>query len=230
MRRLLAISLLLGIGLLLIGCAGEQGLAERQIVAYAPSLLGPADRYRAHVSGISRSRIDRVRVIGHGVQLSPSLRIDELQLDLRDVRYQRGPFHVLGVGNTTFVARLSDRAINDLLRVQERDARGIVRDIRVMFQPNQVVVTAVANLLNQPITVSSVGQLQVLGDTSIGFLPQSISAGGVMVAADVQQTIAAGINPIIALSGLRFTPVIQRLRLGNGTLTVEGTAVLVNLP
>lgn len=230
MRQLLAISVWLSVGWLLLGCTGEQGLAERQIVAYAPSLIGPADSYRAHVSGIARNRIDQVRVIGHGARLSPSLRIDELQLDLRDVRYKRGPFHVLGVGNTTFVARLSDRAINDLLRVQEREARGIVRDIRVMFQPNQVAVTAVANLLNQSITVSSVGQLQVLGDTSIGFVPQAISAGGVLVAADVQQAIAAGINPVIALSGLRFTPVIQRLRLGNGTLTVEGTAVLVNLP
>lgn len=231
--RYLPLLILMSWGLLalLAGCGGNpENAAARELVARAPELIGPAESYRAEVRGLSSRHVDYVRLVGIAVKPDPNLVIDPLVLTLTDIRYQARPFQILNVGSANFTARISEAALNNYVRQQARPGFGNVSAVRVTLQRHTVIVSADVSLEAVTVPVTTSGQLQVGDGLHLNYLPQTLTVGNVGIPRTVQSILAGRVNPIIDLSGLRFSPRVTSITVNRGELLLAGTAELRGLP
>ncbi|HEX2950510.1 MAG TPA: DUF2993 domain-containing protein [Armatimonadota bacterium] len=232
MRNLLYIVSLLLLIPLLAGCSGKsrQHFAEQQITERAPSLIGPAESYSTHVSGLSSRHVDTVKIVGVGVKPDPNLVIDPLELTISDVSFQQDPFRVLSIGNTQFSARISESALNNYIRQQSHPGTGITSNEHVELLDKRAKVTATVNatgLVNVP--VSTTGRIVAEDGLRLIYVPETLVLGNVAIPRIVQVLIAGRINPLADLSGLRFQPRITNIGIRPGELLINGTANLRDL-
>lgn len=214
---------------LLAGCGTQESVAEREIERRAPEFIGPADSYDADVTGLSATRAEQVRLTGRNVRPRPDFVVETLVLTLNEVHFQRSPFKLQSVGESTFSARLTEQAVNDYLRATGRTTQNELRDIRVFFVPGEVRASATLQTALGATQLATAGTLQPAG-ARVDYQPQRVTVEGVNLPATVQQQLAAAVNPIIDLNGVRFTPTIQRITITQGAVLLEGTAVVTDLP
>jgi hypothetical protein len=220
-------------GLLLIGllgCGAPESFAARELEARAPELLGPAARYRARVEGLTADRATRVQLTGDAVRLRPDLTVDTLTLTLRGVRYQRDPFHILAIERADFTGRISEAALNAYVRAQGRTRSETVRDLLVQVRPEGLQVSGFVHVLGRDLPVTTIGTVQTVGGVLLIFAPQRLIVGGLEVPGGVLALIGGLINPIADLTGGRFIPRIEELRLREGAIELAGSALVTNLP
>lgn len=214
--------------LLLAGCGGvTEQLAEREVVNYAPQVIGPAESYRADVRGIAPRTVQEVRLVGIAARPDPNLVIDPLILTLRGIQYQRRPFQVTEVAGATFTGRISEAGANEFLRRTGRTTSGKVKNIRVEFQADLVKVTGVyVGPLAVDIPLSTTGRLRATG-MHVNFEP--VTLVGMGLPDFVKGLVAERVNPLVDLSGLRFDPRIDSIVVAPGSITIGGSARLRNL-
>lgn len=224
--RYILMGWLVGALAFIAGCGGfSSDFAERELVDRAPELIGPADRYRAEVQGLSRNRVEYVRLVGIGVRPDPDLVVDPLVLTLRNAQFTTNPFEVTSIGEATFSGRISEASINRYLQKQGRTT-GNFRNVRVELLQDQVRVSALAAVLQVEVPITTTGRIRIGDGLRVNYDPTNLTVGGVGVPASVLGMLATRVNPLVDLSGLRFTPLIERVTIDPGGLLVEGTAHL----
>ena len=221
---LLALAMLLAVA----GCSDSisREETERVIAARAPDLIGPADHYRVEARNIGPREVETIRITGVGVKPDPNLTIDPLVLTLRHVRYQIHPFHVLAVGEATFEGRVSESALNEYLLHQQRTESNAVKNLRVTLERGVVRVDAHAAVAQLTIPIMTSGWVRVDDGQRFHYTAEKLRIMGVGVPVGIQQLLTAMVNPLVDLSGLRFTPHVQRVIPEAGTLVFAGTATL----
>ena len=231
MRYLVACILLMLSFLLLAGCAGmQESDAEREIGKRAPQIIGPAYSYTAKVRGLSKTHADTVQVTGIRVRPTQNLVLETLLLTFHDVTFRQKPFRVLNIGNAEFSAKATDQAVTNYVSQEGRATRPGIHQFKVTFLPNAVQVAAIVTVSGQDVPVTTSGTLQIVEETRVNYLPQTITAAEVVLPPDLLQQISTRINPLADLSGLRFHPQVRQLTLAPGILTLSGTANVKNFP
>lgn len=169
-QRLIAPGLLLALGLAL-GCGGTSPFraVERSVREELPRLIGPADSYTVAVSRSSGSliagRIPWITIYGRNVRAIEGLNLDELQVRLEEVRFNRSSRTVQEIGRTQFEARVSAASIVRFLHARSPD----LRDVRVTFVGQAVHVHAAPSLLGIGIPLEVEGRPVLRGATAIDF-------------------------------------------------------------
>lgn len=232
MRIMLTVVLLLLALGWITGCGGglTTSRVAREVTDRAPQFIGPADSYQADVRDVRPGLIGLVRVTGVGVHPLPGLLIDPLTLTLQDVRYQVSPFRVQEVGQATFDARVSEAAINEYLRLQNRTSSGLLKNVRIQLLPGGVRALAAVSVMNVDIPIETAGRISATDGVRLNYAVDQLIVGGLGVPAGITNILTALINPVYDLSSLRFTPRITRLIPMAGTLEISGSAILRNLP
>jgi hypothetical protein len=211
----------------LVGCGGRTPDAREltaQLTAAAPAVLGAADAVRAEVSGATRDGAAQVRLFGAGVRPDPNLVLDPVTLTLRNVRVDAAG--VVQVGSASFSARVSEAAINNYVRAQGRATNGNVRNVRIAFYPGRVQVTGTATVAAADVPFSTTGPLRITDGLRVEYDPQHVKVVGIPIPSLIKGLLASRINPLVDLSGLRFTPRIYRVTVVAGALQIDGSAEL----
>lgn len=222
-----AITALIG----LAGCGGGLSATtiEREVVARAPELIGPADRYTAQVQGSETGRIALVQLVGTGVRPTPGLRLDALTLTLRGTQYQLTPFRVQSVEQALFDTRVSETALNDYLTQRARPS-DVVRNPRVRLLAGGIRAQAGVLVGGTEVPVEAEGQLVSPDGVRVNVVLDRLVVSGVGVPPTVANIVAGAVNPLVDLSGLRFTPRITAIEAQAGAVHITGTADVRNIP
>ncbi len=214
---------------LLPGCSSHQvKLAADEVVARAPDLVAPAERYQAEISGLTAARVETLCITGTGVRPDPNLVLDPLTLILHGVDYQLKPFQITNVADATFKGRASQSAVNHFVRQQHTVTTSNIQNIQVAFEQNLVKVTAVFPVYGVDIPIAATGAVRVDEGIRLNAELKTFSILTVGVPKNISSLLMARINPLVDLSGLRFKPRLDKVTIEPGGLVFSGKATLRN--
>jgi len=231
LRYLLSASLALFVLLAACGCGDQVSSADiqQEITARAPELIGPAEVYRAEIRKADTGRIGEITIVAVGVKPDPNLVVDPLRLSIKGLEFSKQPFRILQPGTATFSGRISESAVNHFLRQQQRTGSGLLKNIRIEFQRGTARVSGSFSVLNVDIPLETTGSLQVVDGIRLHYKIDKLRVVGISVPPALPGLLTSLINPLVDLSGLRFTPNITRVTLEPGAVTVSGTAAVAGL-
>lgn len=215
--------------LTLMGCSNGGWWLAGAVISNMPTIMKIADRADSRVLKLERNSAGEVQVSGRGVHPDKGPTLDKLDLSVRDVQFQRTPFHITKIGSTTFTAQALAKDINTFVNQRVNTGKVEVREIHLAFTPQQAQLTATIVRNHRTLHVESTGTLQADG-TRVAYVPQTFTTEHATLPANEQRDILAGVNPVIELHGLPCTPTITQVTLGNGTATLSGSMALKNLP
>lgn len=205
---------------------------EHAITDLLPRYLGNAESWGARVEGrpdaLYRGHIRAVRIVGKNVALLPDLTVERLNIDVRDVSVNRGTNALESVGETRFVARITEAALNRY--VAGRRSGG--RDLRIALgADNKATVTATPALLGVPtVPVSLRGTVAVTErNTALFFTPDraSVDTGigtvGTGLPNIVAEHIASRLNPVADFAAAPIALRVETVRIERGAATIDGS-------
>lgn len=225
--RFLAALPLFGI-MVAIGCSRASPFRsiERSIQARLPRLIGPADRYQVTVSrsgaGLIAGRIPWIEIQGRNVRAIEGLTLDELEVRLEDVRFNRADRSVREIGQATFQARISAASATRFVRQRSPS----LRDVEVCFVRDTVRVRASPRLLRIGVPMEVDGRPVLHSPTSINFDASRVTVLRLGLPEFAVVRLEARINPLIDLSAMPLPVHLSGARVEGDRAVVVGTATL----
>lgn len=210
---------------LLAGCHATDDRVESRLKSELPRLLGPATRYEVDVQGVdaNAARADQVTVVGYGVRPRHGPAIDRLELDLRDVRYDRRGKRLERVETARATAWVSAADLADFLETQD----GIRSASVELSDPDSAYVRLRPDLGGLPVPPGA--NLEVAGTIAgrgpyVEYDVSEVSALGERVGGSIARRISRLINPIVDLSGLPIRLDVNRVRVEGRTIRLDADA------
>ena len=206
---------------LLAGCNATDDRVESRLKSELPRLLGPATRYEVDVQGVDAdaSRADLVTVVGYGVRPRHGPAIDRLELELRDVRYDRHAKRLERVEMARATAWVSAADLADFLETQD----GIRSASVELADPDSAYVRVRPDLgipLPNGASVELAGTIHGRGPY-VEYNVADVSALGGSVGSGISRRISRLINPLVDLSGLPIRLDVTRVRVEGRTIRMD---------
>ena len=204
---------------------------EHSLTDLLPRYLGKADSYTARVEGrpdaLYRGHLRRVHIEGVNVALLPDLTVEKLTVDVREVSVNRGTNALESVGETRFVTRVGEAALNRYVTRRRPDIHALRLSLGA---DGKATVTATPALWGVPaVPVSLRGTVAVAEDGShLLFAPDraSVNVAGVGVGTGlpgfVAEHIASRLNPVADFGAMRLPLRAESVRIERGAATIAG--------
>lgn len=215
---------------IVIGAAGCASLvdnrAEQIILGELPRLVGPAREYRVDALGVvpAAGQLQAVRVVGERIARPGSPVIDQAEVNLRDVRFDRAEKRVESIGAVDASARVLAADIAAFL-----DARPGLDAVGVQFfGGNEIAVSAlpsVAGLTLPAQTRVTMRGVLVPDGSRLKLEIVDLRAAGMEVGLLPKAALQALINPIVDLSNLPAPSQISSARVEGEALVIEASGV-----
>jgi hypothetical protein len=212
----------------LSGCATE-GRVEDRLEDALESRLGPAEEYQVDIEGLDAGdgTADRVSAVGVRVEPRDGPTLDRLEVEMRDVRYDRDLERLVGAESVRATAWLRPNDLELFLEQEER-----VRSAQVTLeQPDRMRLRFRPELgLPIPLNVMAevTGTIEGRG-SELHFVVEEASAAGFDVDDDLADRLTRFINPIVDLSELPLDLEVTSIRIENGALRVDATGDVTDL-
>ena len=218
--------------LALYGCGHPvQETAAHKIADVLPSVLGPAAHYDVQVAGdpfaLTRGRARAVHIQGQDVQLAPSVTLDTLTVDARDVSFDTGTRKLSHIGGAAFTASLGQANLSRYLAQSKPLLPGLV----VTLLPDAVEARVPVDVLNLHTTAILSGTFRpnASDPSRLDFVAQNAQVGSVPLPASLVNLAVDELNPILDLSGLKVPLTVKGAKITNSHLILSGTARLDGL-
>lgn len=209
------------------GCASVvDHRAEQIILSELPRLVGPAREYRVSALGVTPSagQLQAVRVVGERIARPGSPVIDQANVQLRDVRFDRAEKRVESIGAVDARATVLPRDIASFL-----DERPGLDAVDVQFYGNgEIAVRAQPSVagftLPSGVRVSMRGYLVPEG-SRLKLEISDLRAAGFEVGLLPKAALQVLVNPIVDLSSLPALTRISSVRVEGAALVIEASGV-----
>ena len=206
------------------GCS-VSGTVEAEIEAALPAALGPADSYDAVVEGVrvGDGTARRVTVVGLRVAREDAPVIDRLDVELREVAFDRRARRITDVGSARATVRLLAPDVSGYLAGQ----RGVGAADVTFQEPDRATVRVRGEVgdVTVPATATLEGQL-VAQDGRVRLDVESVRALGVGLGDRVSRLVAAEVNPVVDLTDEDVALRVTSVRVEGGELVLEATGDL----
>jgi len=217
-----------GLSLTLAGC-GEgfvAGKIESRVERRLPEIIGPADSYKVDVSGRTAAmisgKLSKMIICGKGVTLQRDLKVDDLIVEMRGVRFDTETNELVSVEETTFEAVLSQKSLTRLIAKKRPE----LKELKVELRDSKATVSTRPSVLGLSAGLSLTGVLHLEPKNKVSFIPDRISVAGLPAPGFAVDYVSERINPIMDLSLAKFPAEITELTVSTGRLTVCGKADL----
>ena len=214
------------------GCGHPvQETAAHKIADRLPSVLGPAAHYDVQVDGdpfaLARGRARAVHVQGVGVQISPTLTLDTLNADVRDVSFDTKTRRLSHLGETTFTASLGQDNLSRYLAQFKPRLPGLI----VTLLPDSVEAQIPVSALGLHTTAALSGSFRPdsADPSRLDFAADGAQIGPVPLPASLVNLALDSVNPLVDLSDLRVPLTVTDAKVQNRRLVLSGTADLSGL-
>jgi len=212
------------------GCgANSPGTKASHKVADAlPGIIGPAKHYKVDVDGdpfaLGRGRAKRIVIDGDDVQLTPSLVVNHLHIDARDLSINRETHKVEHAGSVDFVCAVGQLNLDKYLAQLKPGISGL--SVKIRWADLEATVPVSAAGLNTTARIQGKLQPSRFGPDKLDFVPNGAQVGVVPVPKRIVELATERINPVMDLGGLKFPVRVESARAETGRLYVRGTTSL----
>jgi len=223
---------LLSMSLLICGCGHPaQETAAHKIADVLPSILGPAAHYDVQVDGdpfaLSRGRARTVHIQGQDVQIAPSITLDTLTANARDVSFSRETRRLEHIGQTDFTATLGQEHLTAYLARTKPRLPGLVVTLRESDVQARVPVMFLGLHTRAALTGTLAPDTAEPG--TLDFVTDGAHLGIVPLPAPLVNLALGLLNPLIDLRHLHVPLTVANVSVVHSRLTLEGTAKLNGL-
>ena len=193
-----------------------------------PKLIGPADSYQARVSGsnIGADHLASVHISGMRVALARVPVLNLVELNLRDVAFDRQQKRLTSVGEAHGQVKLVAGDLAEYLRLSGWLDRATVR----FEPPNRIVATGIPSVAGIP--VMSRGESEFQGrlfaqGSQVLLTVDYLRLGSVEATPVVCLVLRAALNPLFDISGYPLPTRIDSVQVRDGALLIlaSGSAV-----
>jgi hypothetical protein len=212
----------------LSGCASE-GRVEDRLEEALERRLGPAEEYQVDVEGLTArtGEADLVRAEGMRVQPERGPTIDRIEIEIREVRYDRGLERLVDAESVRATAWMRPNDVEQYLEREERVRSAAVTleqpdRMRMRFRPE----------LGLPIPLNVMAEVEgtIEGRGSeLHYVVSEATAAGFEVDDGMADRLSRLINPIVDLSELPLDLEVTSVRIENGALRVDATGDVTDL-
>lgn len=229
-RSAAASGLLLCCLALFSACAPSTSQVERGLERELPRVIGPAEHYDVEIEGLRARSGEAARVVALGERVRPADApvVDRLEVELRNVRYDRRGKRLERFESAVATARITAADLGAFLETQPNIESAAV----TLTEPDQASVRVRPKLgglaLPPGVTLDVVGRLVGAGD-EIRFEVSEVRAGGASLGSGIVRQIGAMINPLIDLGDLPVVVDITRVQVEQGALRLEATGEAIGL-
>lgn len=218
---------LLGIAaIFLAGCSTGiiRSQIEKGIRDSLPEHIGPARKYKVHVSGSESAmmdgRINRLLIEGTGVQINDDLSVDRMSIIMDKVRFNPRTHAVKGVESTTFEAELSSETLNSFIsKVKDDKYR-----VKIRLYDGKAVVDAAPGLLGIRVPVSVTGSPVIREGNKADFVADEASLSIIPLPASIINKLFKEVNPVLDMSQMKFPIIIEDITIEKDLIIVKGRA------
>lgn len=219
-KRWIMLALTVAVG---TGCF-PVGPIENRIESQLPKYLGPADSYDVDIEGlrIRANEADRIVAIGEGVRPEGAPVLQQLELDLRGVSYNRSQGRLESVESAQAAVRITEEALATFLETHRN-----VREASVDLQsPNAATVRIRPTFsgFSAPlgVTVDATGELVGAG-SQVSFSVSEVRAAGIDLGDGAARQVSEEINPLINLADLPVVLTVKDIAVEDDTIRLEVT-------
>lgn len=214
--------------MLFSGCGSSivNDKVEHHIEAALPQYIGPAESYKAHVDGslggMMDGRLRELQIEGKRVQLAPELIVNDLQVEMKGVDFDRKKNQLRSVDSTQFQADFTEDVIQ---RYLEKNHPGI-EGLRVRLYQDEIRIQARPAVLGVSTGVTVSGKLAVRNGDKVDFVPSQIVVQGIPSPKPVTNFVMSKVNPVLDIAHFNFPAKLTDIKIQSGKLVVYGTAML----
>ena len=193
-----------------------------------PDFIGPADSYDVKVEGsfsdLMNSRLDRLRITGRNVLFLRKYPVDELLLEMKNIRFDMEARTLKSAESTSLSAVMYE---SSLLRYVAREHPDLGQ-AHIVISEGFVVATAEPELAHLSAQVEAVGKLRIRDGVRVDFVVEKVSVGGLPMPAAVANTIENQFNPVLNLSDCPLPITLTSIKMAPGKVALTGTADLTH--
>lgn len=209
-----------------IGLTSCTPIAEQSLKKQLSSTIGPAAQYDVDIDGLklSAGKAQRVAIVGQRVQPEGLPVLDQLTIDLRDIKYDRKAKRLERLVGIDATARITATDLAIFLQQQRN-----LPNATVLLQPPDRATVGVRQDLSLfgvqlPVGVpaDATGKLTKNNDR-IYFMISELRAAGINLGDRPAKLLAQTINPVVDLSGLPVDVNVTSLRVENNMVQLELT-------
>jgi hypothetical protein len=211
--------------ILITGCSTNliRSKIEEGIAKALPNYIGPAKDYKVRANGSTKSMIngfiEHLHIEGKEVEIEPGFVVSKMTVDMDEVSYEPTTRKLTAVKNTVFEAIVSEASLNNLIEKDHPNS-----DLKIELYQNKVVAKLSPSLLGVDIPISVTGRLEVVEYNKINFVADKASVVRLPVPAFAVNKVLSQMNPVFDLQNLRFPVKLRGLTIGNGWISIKGTA------
>jgi len=210
------------------GFVSPQRTAANAIRDRLPSMIGPAQSYDVSVAGgafaLSRGHASEVRIHGVGVQINPTLTLDDVFIDSHDLNFDRSTHKLTHADDTTATVSIGAQNLSNYLHARHPNWS----DLQLAFSNQDIQAQLPLNILDQTAQVNVLGQFVPSPDnpSDLDLHVDSASVASVPVPISLVNYALKRVNPIVSLHSLRYPVQVQSAKVANGLLTIQGNIQL----
>lgn len=195
----------------------------RSVAAKMQWVLGPAKSYSVGVSAslldIVRGHISTLDIRGNDVKLSTGVTVDRLDIDLKDVRFDRNQA-ITGVKSTDFAASVSEHNLTDFLTASRSDMRGA----KVTLADGKLTLSASPRVFATRTPVTLEAGLRIVNHTKLWLDLRKLRARGMRVPGFVRGRIMHGLNPVLDTDQMGVPAELTSVKIDGGEISLTGKA------
>lgn len=223
LRRLIPVILA---ATLISGCS--RGIIRPKIEAgienALPGYIGPAKEYHVEADGPSKpmlnGEIGALHITGRDVQLTPSLVVRDLVVDMKKVKADPSTRKLQRVGSTIFQATVTEKAVNDYVRASRPNST----EIRIDLEPGKLTAVARPTFHGIGAEISVTGKPQIAGGSKVNFVADKASVSIVPVPAFIVNELLDLVNPVLDLNQMKFPVSLTSVTVKKDTVELAGKA------
>jgi len=196
------------------------GRVEAEIEAALPKALGPADTYDATVEGLKlrAGEADRVAVVGRRVAREDAPVVDQLDLVMWGVAFDRSTKRLTRVDSARATARLLPEDLAAYLVRQ----RGVARAEIDLASPDRATVRFQGEVegVRIPVGAEVVGRIRAEGG-HVNLDVDAVRAAGFSLGGALARRLDEQINPVVDLTDEDLALEVTDVRVEAGVLVLE---------
>jgi len=209
---------------LLSGCAGNKirREVEKGIAKVLPEKIGPAKSYDVKVWAstmkILDGKLDSVDIVGKDVKLPNGLKLAELDVTVKDIRFDPRSREVKSCGETTYSATLSEEELGLYLKRTFPDVPALAVDLKT----DRIGVAASPSMTGIRVNIKAEATLDIEKQRFLTLGLRKVTVAGVPTPGFARDYIATKVNPVFDADEIGFDAKISSAKIKDEAVTLTG--------
>ncbi len=207
----------------IVGCSSSpKQKIEATVVEKLPTILGPADSYKAKAYGTSiklaKGKLSGLEISGINVKLKTGVTLARLDVCMKDILFDRNKQTIKSIGSAEFSAVISETELNRIARARY----AIIPDLLLDLEPKSLTICARPEIYNVGIGIRAEVGLAIRNNSLIALDLKSFKVGSISAPHFAIDWLSKHIDIVFDSRDLGFDVNIKSLEIQKDGLVLFG--------